>query len=320
VYVRDDSNVVVKQVPVFGELSAAFLINWDEATATIDPYELYKSGVALNQFLIELTESNQFVSDERFFDRRKYTKPLRASMMFDFVRNHHPMEALLKQEIGMAPYTKIFRWPNDVGFSPWLNKIELALNFERSLSAKGQCGYVREFFYAPCVEVDDLHSSRALDKIYRPGDYFMFDKDKVELSYTYQTYAQLLKDVQGNNLRARLEAAKKDRKAVAFKLPIRFSVKEFGLEVPVDKPFLTWQPSTTIVSIAEGLFQYRWNEVYINEESNDLALSQTPAWLISQDGMEYVEVSTMLGENVDQLVYLRDGFKLYNDFSWARTF
>jgi hypothetical protein len=322
VFQRDDSNVVVQQVGVFAELSAAVLVDWESAATSLNPYDLWRAGTSMNQALTELAEANVFLADEYFFDRRFYTKPKRFSMLPEYIRNTHPVINQVMQMVGNAPFTKNFVWPTraQLGESPWLNSIQLARDFERLLSKNSQCGYVSKFYYAPHAVQAQLKSNPSLNKIYRQGDYFILDDSGLTTSFTYTSYDQVLADIQKNALRARLEEANNSSNPVCFNLPLRFTYSELGIGAPDSKQYIEWQKGGFIMKILEGMIQYRWNETYINESSNDLALSMIPKWLVSADAYEYVESSEMITSNSSEFTYLRDGFSLYGDFSWSRTF
>jgi hypothetical protein len=319
-FVRDDANLVSLPVPIFGELSAMLLVDWENAVTAIDPYSLYKAGALMNQSLVELCEANVFLADERFFNRQKWKKPMRFREMFKYVRNPSPILSLLQEEVGNAPYTKLFKWPADVGVSNWLTGIQHAFEFQEERADAAQCGYVRQFFYTPCIDSSSLQQSAAMDLIYKPGDYYLLDTNEVTVSYTYNDYDKLFEDIQNNALRARLDTAKRTGTAVAFKLPLRFGVKDIGMNAPDAGSPIDWSGGGFIISVKDLDFQFRWHEAYINEKSNDLALTMIPDWLLSQDGYEYGRTDGVLAAAMHEQIFLRDGFKLWDNYSWSRTF
>jgi hypothetical protein len=317
---RDDSLLVSKEVPLFGEMSLAFLVSWEDAVSKLKAYDTYRAGALVNQSMNELAEAYVHVSDERYFDRNEWTTPKRFEKMFDYVRNDSPFLRLFREKLGNAPYTKLMRWPNDVGRSPWLNSLERAFRFVEAM--QNRLGYVDRFFYAPAVEEGQLYTDVIRNNVFLAGDYFLLDENAVRVTHVYETYSDVLADIQNNALRGRFQLAKAEGGVVQFNMPVMLEMVNYGKDEPRDKaPVpITWSSSTLIAELHSVGFLFRWASMYINQQSNDLAMTQIPEWLASTDGLEFGTIADTLRINIRDITYFKDGFQNFTDFTWSRTF
>jgi hypothetical protein len=290
--------MVIRQARPLEEISGVFLVNWEMAKSSFDVQNIYGAGVALNQYFNGLADAYEYVQNQNFYDRTTWRRSRRFTETLRVADNGHPIAKLIADNTSNFPQiSSTFVWPQNPGRSPINDYRISALAFVNLNAQLGGLGYVERFAYAPSLEQANFVQSNNRDQIYWPQNYWLINLQPgaTAVSTRYNTQDEVRTSIQSQTLRANFDLARREQEAVLFNLPIKTTRKQVGFEGPSRGEALNYEKNGLNLQLMSIDFQYRWQDLIYNDQSNDLAEVNPPEWLIEYDGYEYNSAAVAMG-------------------------